>query len=254
MINTATPSQPTRFWELDVLRGLTVIIMIFYHSVWDVAFFNLYPVNVLSSGWQTFARGIATSFTFILGISLTLSYQRAVRHTGQTSLFPKYLQRGLMIFGLGMVITVATYFFIGANGFVIFGILHLLGLSVILSYPFLKLNRWLNLTAGLSVIAIGLYLDTLTSTSPWWIWLGIKQFGRSMVDYYPLFPWWGLALLGIFAGKTLYPAGQPRHHLPDLTSYQPIRALRVLGQHSLLIYMIHQPILISLFMLIQLTM
>jgi uncharacterized membrane protein len=67
-----------------------------------------------------------------------------------------------------------------------------------------------------------------------------------MVDYYPLLPWFGVTLLGIFVGRTLYPDGVSRITLPDLSSVPPIRGLRFLGQHTLFIYLVHQPILLGI--------
>jgi uncharacterized membrane protein len=67
-----------------------------------------------------------------------------------------------------------------------------------------------------------------------------------MVDYYPLFPWFGIALLGAFAGLTLYPGGIRGFSLPDLSEKTPIRGLTFLGRHSLLIYLVHQPILLAI--------
>jgi uncharacterized membrane protein len=75
--------------------------------------------------------------------------------------------------------------------------------------------------------------------------LGVRQFGRYMVDYYPILPWFGIALLGVFVGHTLYPGGTPRFTLPDLSQRAPIRGLTFLGRHSLLIYLVHQPILLG---------
>lgn len=226
------------------MRGVAIVLMIFYHFVWDLNYFGLYQANLLTGPWQWFARGIATLFLFVMGVSLTLSDTRESQRWGQPPPFTKYLRRGGKIFGLGLIITLATYFFIG-RGFVIFGILHLLGLSIILAYPFLRAQRWLSLMAGLLVIGVGWYVDNLIVSFPWLIWLGIKQAGVYMVDYYPILPWFGLALLGIFAGYTLYPQGVRCFSLPNLASLPPLRGLRFLGQHSLLIYVIHQPILIG---------
>ena len=199
-----------------------------------------------SAPWQIFARNIAATFLFVMGVSLTLSHTKAQQRAGHLALFKKYLQRGGQIFGLGLVVTVATYFFVG-RGFVIFGILHLLGLSIILAYPFLGRNKWVSLLGGLLAIGVGAYLSGLVVSFPWLVWLGVKQSGRYMVDYYPFLPWFGVALLGIFAGYTVYPQGIPRSTLPDLSQTTPVRALRFLGRHSLLIYLIHQPILMALF-------
>jgi uncharacterized membrane protein len=241
--------RSVRLWEVDTLRGVAIVLMVFYHFVWDLSYFGLYQANLLVGPWQIFARTIATMFIFVLGLSLTLSYNRESQRFGQTRLLKKYLLRGGKIFGWGLVITVATFFFIG-RGFVIFGILHLLGFSIILTYPFLRFNRWVSLLVGLIIIGVGIYFDALRAESPWFIWLGIKQAGRSMVDYYPALPWAGIAFLGIFAGYSLYPQGQSQVSWPNWDNLTPVRGLRFLGRHSLLIYLIHQPILIGVFIVL----
>jgi len=112
-LKTKTITEKIRFWEVDALRGIAIILVIFYHFVWDVSYFRLYPVDVLSPLWQTFARSVGSTFIFLLGLSLTLSYNREVQHLGQPAPFSKYLRRGSKIFGLGLVITVVTYVAIG---------------------------------------------------------------------------------------------------------------------------------------------
>ncbi len=239
------PLASSRLWEVDALRGVAIVEMVLYHFIWDLNYFGLFQANLLQGPWQWFARSIATLFIGVMGVSMTLSYTRESQHLGRKLLFSKYLRRGGKIFGLGLIITVATYFFIG-RGFVIFGILHLLGLSIILAYPFLHVNRWVSLVIGLLVIGAGVYVDSLVVSFPWLIWLGVKQAGIYMVDYYPVLPWFGLAPMGIFVGYTLYPQGIRRFSLPNLADALPIRGLRFLGRHALLIYVIHQPILIGL--------
>jgi uncharacterized membrane protein len=144
-----------------------------------------------------------------------------------------------------MVVTLATYLAIGA-GFVVFGILHMQGLALILSYLFIRQRLWLTTIFALMGIIAGAYLNRLAVPYPWLIWLGVPELGRAMVDYYPLLPWSGAALLGVVAGRMLYPQGLRRFVLPLLGDAAPIRLLRFLGHHSLLIYLIHQPILLGL--------
>lgn len=246
---TATHPQTSRLWEVDALRGFAIVEMVFFHFMWDLNFFGIYQGQMLGGPWQWFARSIATLFIFTMGLSMTLSFHRERQKVGHDRLFGKYLRRGAIIFGWGLVITVATYFFIG-RGFVIFGILHVIGASMVLAYPFLKLNRWASLAGGVAVILAGFYVDGLRSESPWLIWLGVKQVGTYMVDYYPVLPWFGLSLLGLFAGHSLYPDGRRAFALPDWHDALPVRSLRFLGRHSLLIYLVHQPILIGLLMVV----
>ena len=238
-----TPSKSTRFWEIDTLRGLAVVFMILYHFMWDLSYFAVYPANMSSPFWQTIAESIGATFIFVMGVSLTLKHHQTQVTSKQRSQFSKYLIRGSKIFAWGMLITVGTYFFIG-RGFVVFGILHLLGISTILAYPFLQ-SRWGSLVMGLCFIGAGMYIENIIVSFPWLIWLGFRQIGRHMVDYYPFLPWFGVALIGIFVGYTLYPEKTPHFSLPDLSNLAPIRGLSFLGQHSLLIYLIHQPILIG---------
>lgn len=250
MKSAAIRPQTSRLWEVDALRGVAIIEMVIFHFTWDINFFGIVQLNLFNGPWQWFARNIATLFIFTMGLSLTLSYSRERQKTGQVNLFGKYLGRGAKILGWGLVITVATYFFIG-QGFVVFGILHLIGLSVILTYPFLNGNRWVTLAAGIGIILAGIYVDGLQSQSPWLIWLGIKQTGRAMVDYYPVLPYFGISLLGVFVGRTFYPAGRRTFHLPDFSRLPLARGLQFLGRHSLLIYLLHQPILIGILMGLQ---
>jgi uncharacterized membrane protein len=243
-------TKPTyrRFWEIDTLRGIAVILMIAYHLVFDLSYFGVYRGNIYAPPWMLIARSIGTTFILLMGVSLTLRYNRLEPELDRKQLFRKYLLRGAQLFGWGMVITVVTYFVVG-YGFVVFGILHLLGLSTILAYPFLR-SRWVSLVGGIVVIGLGIYLNGFTLPTPWLLWLGVKQAGRYMVDYYPIFPWFGFALLGVFVGFTLYPGGTPRFDLPDLSQRAPIRGLTRLGSHSLLIYLIHQPIMLAILILL----
>jgi uncharacterized membrane protein len=233
-----------RFWEIDTIRGIAVILMIFYHLIFDLSYFGAYSGYMLSTPWQLFARSIGTTFIFVLGVSLTLRHNHLEPRLDQKQLFGKFLVRGAKIFGWGMVVTIATYFVIG-RGFVLFGILHLLGLSTILAFPFLR-SRWASLASGLLIIGVGIYVNRLVSADPWLVWLGVQEIGRFMVDWYPVFPWFGAALVGAFVGFTLWPGGRRRFGLPDLSQVAPVRGLAFLGRHSLLIYLIHQPILLGL--------
>ena len=216
--------------------------MMAFHLSWDLVYMGMLRMSMSFGPWPWFSRIIATTFLLTAGISLVLSDAR----TGYSAGFYKYLRRGLKILSFGMVITLITYLSLG-HGFVVFGILHLIGFSVVAAYPFLPYRRrYASLIAAAAFIGLGIYANRQIVSHPWLIWLGISQRGRPMVDYYPILPWFGVVLVGLFAGHALYPGGRRRFALPDLSGAWPIRALSTLGRHALLIYLVHQPVLLGL--------
>ncbi|RZN40357.1 MAG: DUF1624 domain-containing protein [Methanophagales archaeon ANME-1-THS] len=238
-----------RFWEIDLLRGVAVLMMIGYHIRYDLDYFGAYTVDLQSGFWFFFARAIATIFLLLVGISLTLSFSRAtIIEKTEERLYPKYLKRGLKIFSWGLVITVTTRIIL-REGFVVFGILHLIGISIILAYPEIKV-RYRNLVLGMVFIALGMVIKKVTVEFPWFLWLGLTPARFYSVDYFPLAPWFGVVLIGIFLGNSLYPQYTRSFELYDLSKFAVIRFLCLSGRHSLLIYLVHQPVLITVLYLL----
>ena len=234
-----------RLWEIDFLRGLAIIMMIVFHLLYDLTHFGGYNLNLHAGFWLYFARTTAAIFIFLVGVSLTISFSRAekIQDSGQ-KLCLKYLKRGLSIFSWGLIITILTWIFL-RKGFVLFGILHLIGISIILAYPFLKLRYW-NLLLGITFISLGIYLTNFTFGFPWLVWLGFMPEHFYTVDYFPIFPWFGVVLIGMFFGNLLYSDCTRKFNLLDLSNFNVIGLFCLLGRHSLIIYLIHQPILIIL--------
>lgn len=238
-----------RFWEIDFLRGLAVTMMIVFHLLYDLTYFGGYNLNLHSGFWLYFARATATIFIFLVGVSLTLSFSRSEKIQNlRQKLYLKYLKRGLRIFSWGLIITILTWIFL-RDGFVLFGILHLIGISIILAYPFLKLRYW-NLLLGIAFISLGIYLKNFTSGFLWLVCLGFMSDHFYTVDYFPIFPWFGVVLIGVFFGNLLYPDYTRKFNLYDLSNFNFMGLFCLLGRHSLIIYLIHQPILIILLYLL----
>ena len=237
-----------RFWEIDALRGIAVVAMVLYHFSYDLAYFGLFDVGFFRSGLGlNTGRLIGGSFIFLAGLSLTLSYGRAtVARPSGGKLFRKYLSRGLRIFSYGLVITLLTWIFL-PNEMIVFGILHLIGASIILAYPFLTL-KIPNVVLGAACIAVGFLLRDLDVDSPWLVWLGTDP-TFFMLDYWPIFPWFGVMLFGIAAGNTLY-GDRRKQATPPTPSPQAVRPLAFLGRHSLVVYLVHQPVLLAALILL----
>ncbi len=235
--------RSVRFWEVDAARGLAVAMMVLYHLRFDLDYFGVHDFEVHSGFWLGFARLTATIFVLLVGVSIMLSYFRAER-LGQVEQFPlRLVKRGIWIFSLGLGITIVTYMLIGRS-FIVFGVLHLIGVSLPLAYPFLRL-RAINVILGLSFILIGFYLQGCSFDSFWLIWLGLMPRDFFSLDYFPLLPWFGVVLLGMALGDHYYRGYRRRISLPDLSVSSLVEPLARLGRNSLLIYMIHQPVLIA---------
>jgi len=241
-----------RFWEIDFLRGIAIIMMVLYHLLYNLHYFAHFNVNVYSGFWMYFARTTATIFIFLVGVSLSISFSRtkgfSFGSTKETRLFLKYLRRGLKVFSWGLIITLVTRIFLG-KAFVIFGILHLIGISIILAYPFLKLHYW-NLFFGVFCIILGAYLKGFIFNFSYLSWLGFRPAQFYSVDYFPLLPWFGVVLIGIFFGNIFYPDYSRKFQLVELSSFSGIKVFCFLGKHSLLIYLLHQPLIIAILFLL----
>ena len=239
-----------RFWEVDSLRGLAIVMMVVFHFIFDLNYFGIYSFDIHSGFLWWFARITASMFIFLVGVSLSLSYARTTildRNINEKKLFFKYLKRGLKIFFYGLLITAATYIFIG-DGFIVFGILHFIGMAIILEYVFIK-RKYTNLFLGLAFIAAGIFLMNFRFNFYGLLWLGFTPNIFYTVDYFPLLPWLGIVSFGIFLGNTLYEKYVRQFKLPDLSSNLIVKISSFLGKHSLLIYLIHQPIIIILLFL-----
>jgi uncharacterized membrane protein len=232
----------SRFPEIDMTRGIAILMMILFHMVFDLNFFMIVPVNVSTGFWRWFAMATASLFLLVVGISLVVSHARSAAKLSGFALTKKFLFRGAGIFAFGLLVTLATWLYLH-EGFVIFGILHLIGVSVMLSPLFFRFKKY-NILLGLLCIAAGFFIGTVQGPV-WLLPLGIYPASFTSVDYTPLIPWFGAVLVGMGLGEFLYAGGVRRFtapHLPDRIAVP----LAFLGQHSLVIYLVHQPVIILL--------
>jgi len=225
-----------RYWEIDSLRAVAIIMMVTFHVLFMLNDSGIYSVNVHSGFWWWFARVTAGTFIFVVGISLTISYSKSPQ-------IRRFLLRGLKVFVLGLGVTLVTWFTLGEK-YVLFGILHFIGVAIILGYFFIRF-RFLNLALGVACIVAGVLLHGLRFSFSGLLWLGFLPKGYSPADYFPLLPWLGIALLGIFFGKLLYPNGNRRFNIREFDN--PVtRPLCFLGKHSLIIYLIQWPVIMGI--------
>ncbi len=223
-----------RVWELDFFRGICIVGVVIVHIVFDLQYFMDMELNtpLLFNIIQKYG---SLFFILISGICVTLGHRS--------------IKRGLIVFACGMLITVVTYFVTGSDtDMVWFGILHLLGICMLL-YPLLKNipNPVLILTA-LIIIVLGYWFQTFSVPVKWLFPLGLVSPTFGSGDYFPVFPNLGYFMIGILLGRTVYK--DKRSIFPKVKTSNPIiRAFSFLGRHSLWIYLGHQPLVYGIIML-----
>ena len=222
-----------RIWELDALRGLALLGMMGIHFVYDLV--DLFGVwNWQQPAWYLFFKNnYGAVFFLISGISATL---------GRCP-----VKRGAQVFLCGFLctgVTLGMYLlgFAGKGIIIYMGVLQCLGLCMMLWPLFRRCPDWGLAALGLAMTIAGWYLRT--QAFPFWLLtpLGFAPYGFTSSDYFPLLPNLGYFLLGAVAGKRAY-AGR-KSLFPRETP--PLGLSRWLGRHSLMIYLLHQPVLAAI--------
>jgi uncharacterized membrane protein len=231
-----------RFWEIDFLRGLAIIMMIIFHLLWDLNHFYNTGIVLLKGFWGIFQIITASLFLFLVGVSITISkIQKNAR-------FDKYLKSGLKIVLFGLMITGVTKL-VFPNNFVIFGVLHLIGISIIISYFFRKF-KYLNLILGLVFIIVGVTIKKYALNFNGLLFIILYSDSSHSVDYFPIFPWLGVVLIGIFVGKLFYSKNVRQFRFKKNSNGLLVKFICFLGKKSLIIYLLHQIVLYGLFLTI----
>ena len=222
-----------RIWELDALRGLCLLGVMAIHLIFDMTV--LFPIlQWQAPDWFAFLQEWGgTIFLVLSGICITLG-----RHP---------IRRGLLVFGGGMLFTAVTWGmhklgFAPGSLVIRFGVLHCLGICMLLWCVLRHLPTWAMVALGCFMVLTGLHFATLTVQSQWLFPLGLMHPTFASGDYFPLLPHLGFFLLGAAIGRTLY--RRKKTLFPKVnTRIFPINALQFIGRHSLWFYLLHQPVL-----------
>ena len=232
------PAAPPRLVLIDALRGTAITAMVVYHFAWDLSYYELIAVDVTTHpAWVLFQRLILSTFLALVGVSLVLGHGGRVR-------WPAFWRRLGIIAAAALAVTLGTYWMFPAY-FVFFGILHAIALFSLMALPFLRLNRWPVLLAVAVFIVPPLLFSAPQFAAKPLAWIGFWSTLPETTDIVPIFPWFGIVLLGIFGARLLLPSPLGIW-LSRWQARTPLtRGLAVLGRWSLLIYLVHQPILLG---------
>jgi len=233
-------SKARRIEAIDIARGVALLAMASYHFIWDLEMFGYAAQGTAATGWpKLYARGIASSFLFLVGLSLVLAHQARFEPA-------KFGRRLATIVAAAALVSIGTYFAF-PHAFIFYGILHSIAVSSIVALAFLHLPALITLTIGIAVIALPNYFNTPVFDADWLVWTGLSERIPRSLDFVPFFPWFGPVLLGVAAGDLAKQFGI-LNYLADLpkTPATISRPISFISRHSLAFYLVHQPILIAL--------
>ena len=219
--------------------------MIIYHFYWDLGYFGFIDLQVVTQGLGLFlAQLIGISFITIAGISsrlLSLS----------NSCKSKIVKRILKLMTISIAISILT-FILDKSSFIFVGILHFLSVCSIISLILIKIKS--NLQLFFIFLASSLIsISGMTFNIPFiFSWLGFNKQPPLTNDFYPIIPWITFYFFGFLLGGIINKI--PNKKYKNLSNTDPqlgivLKLIEYVGQKSLIIYILHQPILFSLFFL-----
>ena len=229
----ATASAGGRIGQIDALRGVALIAMVLYHLVWLTNFFGYTTFDLYGDAFWLAARAVILSgFLAISGFVMGLA-------DGLPRSWPRYFRRLGLLAASALLITLSTLWTF-PEAYIFFGVLHCLTAAAVLALAFMRLPWWGVALAALAWLSVTRLPFTPVFDQPWLLWLGLVSRLPHTNDYVPLFPWFGVVLAGLAAGKL---AGPPERFRALVAGLPAPPFLRWPGRHTLPLYLIHPPLI-----------
>ena len=220
---------------IDATRGVMLLAMASYHFSWDLANVRLVSWGVASDPlWRAYAAAIAGSFLLLSGVSFRLAERNGF------GLF-RYANRLLRLAMAAAAVSIATYL-VFPDAWVFFGILHMMLLASLLAPLLVRLPNAVLILLAAGALVLPQVWRSPTFDGIGWGFLGLAETPPVANDLVPLFPWIAPYIVGLVAGGPLTRLGERQAWpLPRRTHW-----LAWIGRHSLLFYLLHQPLLYGL--------
>lgn len=240
-----------RYELIDFVRGIALLNMFAYHVLYDLVYiFNQQIPWFRSMGAYYWQQAICVTFILIAGISCHYSKNLYIH--------------GSKVLGAGFIISLVTFMVIPSQ-FVSFGILHFMGSSMII-LAFIK--KYLDMLPPRIAMITALVLYVFTKKIPLrylgvgdikiielpnWLYesdylygFGFPNNTFSSSDYFPIFPWFLLLLVGYFLWSCI-----KDHKVIETYGHIEIIGVNAIGKRTLWIYLIHQPLIYCLLLVLK---
>ncbi|MEQ1768288.1 MAG: heparan-alpha-glucosaminide N-acetyltransferase [Devosia sp.] len=223
----------SRIALIDLCRGMALLAMALFHGLWDASYLGLIDIGIgVTPGWIAFQRAILTVFLLLAGASLVLAHGERIR-------WRPFWRRWLTVVGGAALVTLGTYLLL-PNYVAYFGVLHAIALFSILALPLLRAPLPSTIAAATAALLVAFYGNPLFNSRAL-SWIGFFTETPPTTDLVPVFPWFGVMLLGLVAMRLARPV------LTRVRAFRlearPSRFLRLLGRWSLVFYIVHQPLI-----------
>ena len=232
--------MPERILWIDVIRGVSILAMITFHFAFDLMYFGFAKSDLIyQPDWRLFERMIAFSFLFIAGLSLFITHGSLIK-------WNSFIKRYGVTAICAVLISAVTYVLF--NGDMIrFGILHAISVSGLISLLLLRLNAFFLALLAVIIFLINLLIPQPVEGDYFWQWLIYTNETPHSLDYRPIIPWITPFIVGMASYQLFKKWGLLE--TSNTIIYRELSILSWLGRNSLIIYLIHQPILFGGFFL-----
>ncbi len=231
----ARSANRQRRQAIDVYRGVAIVAMAAYHATWDLNYYRIIEVGIgVDAQWFTIQRSILTAFLLLVGAGLWLAHKNGID-------WRKFWRREAILVAAALGVSAVTWFQFG-DYFAYFGVLHAIALSSLLALPLVRAPLWAAIGVAIGVLFLPAVFSSELFNTRWLAWIGFFTAVPETADLVPMFPWFGVVLLGLI-GMRLGEAA------PAFTwSSRAIwaRTLAWIGRWSLIIYLVHQPLLFGI--------
>jgi len=225
----------SRLQAVDVYRGLAIVAMAAYQTTWDLNYYGFVSVGIgVDALWFTIQRSILTAFLLLTGAGLWLAHKDGID-------WRKFWRHEALLIAAALGVSIVTWFQFGEY-FAYFSVLHCIALSALLALPLIRSPLWAPIGAAILFLFLPAVFSSSLFDTRWLAWIGFFTMVPETADLVPMFPWFGVVLLGL-VGMRLF---ERSPLFTWTTAAIPVAILARIGRWSLVIYLIHQPLLFAI--------
>jgi len=238
-ITCSNHKKSSRYAFVDYLRGLALLLMFVYHFSFDLNYYQFIQTNFYSNPWWiNFRVAIVSLFLWLVGVSLWLATRNGINWT-------QYAKRLMLLIIASAIVSYSSYITF-PKSYIFFGILHFIVVASILGLLFIRLY-YATLVIGLLLIIIGISFSHPVFNHSALQWFGLMPQKPVTEDYVPFLPWFGIVLIGVFSSQFIFKFQRIKALSDPVIDWEQNSSklqshISCMGRHSLIIYLIHQPV------------